>query len=74
MSSLRVELCHLYYGVDLVMGEVEPGEVVAAREDDDLYDLGVVVAEVEDLYPCPPAHAEAGVGQGLHIAVTVGRF
>ena len=56
------------------MGEVEPGEVVAAREDDDLYDLEVVVAEVEDLYPCPPAHAEAGVGQGLHIAVTVGRF
>ena len=56
------------------MGEVEPGEVVAAREDDDLYDLEVVVAEVEDLNPRPPAQAEAGVGEGLHIAVTVGRF
>ena len=33
------------------MGEVEPGEVVGAREDDDLYDLEVVVAEVEDLNP-----------------------
>ena len=72
-SSLAVRLydpCYLYESVDLVIGEVQSGEVGQPGEHDDLDDLELVVAEVQLHQAGPPVRAEGGVGQGLHLVVT----
>ena len=55
--------------VDLVEGEVEPGEVEDPGQDHQLDHLEVVVTQVDLHQPRPPLRAEPGVGESLQLVV-----
>ena len=65
---------HLYQSVDLIIGEVQPGEVTHPSEDLHLDDLQLVVADVQLHHPTPPVRADGRVGQSLDFVVTERRI